>query len=181
MEPTSDGQTIQHRVPDDQALLAALGRVSIEHAFLDLVLKRTVKVLAGLTVEEADMALGYEGSASLRDLIKRLSAAKLGKASPEHLKLRALLAECDAVTEQRNGLIHRNWVGVDGNKEIFLLRHDGMVQFQPRAEYVLELADKIRSIAERLNAARLGTGFIAAALASREGSKVVATAKADRE
>lgn len=181
MEQSEGAPPVRHQVPSDQALLAALGRVSIEHAFLDLVLRRTVKTLAGLTLKEADSALAYEGSASLRDLIRRLSAAKLGKASPAHLKLRALLAECKAVTEWRNELIHHNWVGMDDSSTGLLLRADGMFSLQPDATTVQRLADKIQAAAQQLNGARLGAGFLAVALHEREGAKMLAAVKNEDE
>ena len=172
---------IRHQVPTDQALLAALGRVSIEHAFLDLVLRRTVKTLAGLSVKEADTALAYDGSATLRELVRRLSAVKLGKASPAHLKVRALLANCKAVTDWRNELIHHNWVGMDDTSAGLLMHADGMISLQPNADTVQSLADKIHTAAQQLNAARLRGGFIALALHEREGVKILEAVKREEE
>jgi hypothetical protein len=181
MEESEGALPIRHQVPSDEALLAALGRVSIEHAFLDLVLRRTVKTLAGLSVREADTALAYEGSATLRDLVRRLSAAKLGRAAPAHLKLRALLAECKAVTDWRNELIHHNWVGMDESGHGLLMQADGLLRLQPNAETVQTLADKINAAAQQLNGARLRGGFLAVALHEREGAKLLAAVKKDEE
>jgi hypothetical protein len=90
---------------------------------IDHVLRRTVKTLAGLTIEEADAALALEGSAQLRELIKKLGDKVLGRATPANFKLRAILANCRLVTSKRNSFVHSVWARTD-NGEAQLFGHD---------------------------------------------------------
>jgi hypothetical protein len=166
-----------HHLPDDESLLAALGRVSIQHAFLDLILRRTVMTLADLTIEEADRALAYAGSGELRELIRKLAIRRLGRASVAVLKLRALLSECEQVTARRNRYTHNAWAqSWLGDEPVLIGPHDQIPM--PGAMEVNHLADEIFAIAGRVNAARLHAGgFLFDALQQLKGSVAIAEAK----
>jgi hypothetical protein len=151
---------VQH-MPTDGETLAALGRVAVRHGFLELVLRRTVKTLAGLTVDEADRALAYDGPASLRDLAKKLANQKLGSASQATLKLRAVLAECKSVTDRRNALFHGQWV--EDEESAFMVGPESAMRI-PTAAEITVLAEEIFAVANRLNQSRFRDGFLIAAL-----------------
>src|SRR4051812_27654762 len=93
-------------VPENPALLAAIGKVAVCHGLLDHVLRRMVKTLTGLTVEQADLALARDGSAMVREMVRRLAVRKFGRESAATLKIRAYLAKCESLTERRNATIH---------------------------------------------------------------------------
>lgn len=146
----------------DGAVLAALGEVTIRHGFLDLVLRRTIKTLAGITVEEADKALARTGAAELRDLAERHAKRRLGKAHPAILQLKALLRECADSTEQRNRFTHDTWAKfLDGDAVTY--NHAGKTLPMPEASELTTLANHIYKTANALNEARM-TGFLAEAL-----------------
>jgi hypothetical protein len=163
-------------IPDDPDLLAAIGLVAIRHGFLDLILKRTVKTLAGLTLDEADRALAYESSSNVRDLIRRIATRTLGKASVPVLKLRAILTECERVTLQRNRLMHDVWTQVlDGDPMLFGVHGPAPL---PSVAELNKLADEIFALANTLNAARMHAGgFLFDALAAVAGLAAVAEEK----
>lgn len=166
-----------HHVPADEKLLAAVGRVSIRHGFLDLVLRRTVKILADITLEEADRALAHTGSRELRELIRKLAIRQLGKASVAVLKLQALLSECERVTARRNRYTHdvwsTDWLDSD---PVLVGPHDQIPM--PSAAEVEQLADEIFAIAGKINAARLHVGgFLFDALHESRGAAAIAEAK----
>jgi len=143
-------------------------RVSICHGWLDFVVKRTVKTLAGLTPSEADRALAYEGSASLRELVRKLAARKLGKAATATLKLRALLADCEAVTQQRNALIHSLYAR-EPEGDVMLISHDDKRTPIPKAAELEDLAARIWALAVTINNSRLDGGFVFEALMQQSG------------
>lgn len=146
--------------------LAALGEVSIRHGFLDLVLRRTIKTLAGVTIAEADKALARAGARELRELVERHAKRRLGKGHPDVLRLKAILRDCEDVTEQRNGLTHDLWAKfLDGDPVLY--RHDGATTQMPPAVEIKALADRILALALALNEARLD-GFLAEALRSAD-------------
>jgi hypothetical protein len=154
----------------DADMLAAVGAVSVRHSFLDHVLKRTVKTLAGLSVDEADKALARDGSAVLRELVLKLAKRRLGSASVATLKLKAILSRCEQVSEQRNSWIHNVWAVETGGEQLLIGPHGSAPV--PTAAQVKQLADEIYSIATELNAARL-SGFLAEALLTVDGKSVV--------
>ena len=66
-------------IPDDQELLAALGKVSLQNEHLNHILKMTIRSLANLTPQEAIDATQYEGARTLRDRIRKLARQRLGE------------------------------------------------------------------------------------------------------
>jgi hypothetical protein len=72
------GETMVFHVPEDPEWLKAFGRVSVVHTHLDHILRMLIKTLANVTVEVALNATDGEGSAALRDRIKKLAKQRLG-------------------------------------------------------------------------------------------------------
>ncbi len=73
---------ISFHVPQDSELLAAVGEVAIRHEQLSHILKMTIKSLTGVAPEEALKATTHEGSAQLRDRVRKMRERGLVK---EHL------------------------------------------------------------------------------------------------
>ena len=68
-------QIMVFHVPEDPEWLKAFGRASVVHTHLDHILRMLIKTLANVTVEVALNATEIEGSAVLRDQIKKLAEA----------------------------------------------------------------------------------------------------------
>jgi hypothetical protein len=104
-------------MPEDPAWQQAYGRVAIVHAQLDHILRMFIKSLAGVTVEEALAATEREGSAVLRDRIRKLAKSRLGEGQ-NLIKVQALVERCRQATERRNEWTH-NIIGrdMDGTEE----------------------------------------------------------------
>jgi hypothetical protein len=161
-DDTTPGRSMLMPHLPDAEVLAALGQISVRHGFLDLVLRRTIKTLAGITFTEADKALSRTGAAEMRDLVERHAKRRLGKAHPAVLQLKAILRDCEDATEQRNRLVHDPWAKfLDGDAVLY--RHTGDTLPMPSAAELKALADRIHTLALQLNEARL-EGFLAEAL-----------------
>jgi ribonuclease BN (tRNA processing enzyme) len=158
-------------IPEDKELLAAFGAVAISHGHLDHVLKRVVKTLAGLTPAEADRALAYEPSSSVRRIAAKLAQNNFGKASPVTLKLKAILHECELLTEKRNDLLH-SVVARQMDGKAKLLQADHSLRSMPAVKTLNRLAKQIQAVATEINNARmLPGGFIFDAMAKLKEPK----------
>jgi DNA-binding transcriptional MerR regulator len=156
-------------------VLAALGEISVRHGYLDLVLRRTIKTLSGVSIGEVDKALARTGAGEMQGMIDRLAKRRLRKEHPAVLRLKAILSDCERVTERRNQLTHAPWAKfLDG--EAVLYRATGETLKMPTMVELKALADEIHALATSLNAERLG-GFIAEALLDADGSAAIRDAK----
>jgi hypothetical protein len=159
---------ISFHVPDDPALLSALGHVTLRHEHLNHCLRMTIKTLANLTVEQALDATAYDGSRQLRQRITKLARRELGEGQAL-LKLQALLERCRRATDARNELIHGIWAKeLDG--EPVRRSEDHSWHPLPSERELLDLAEEMRDLTENLNTARL-EGFIAVEFSERRGQK----------
>lgn len=151
-------------VPDDAQLLAVLGEIALRHEHLNHILKMTIKSLANVSVEEAVRATRYQGSRQLRERVGKLARQRLGEGEPL-IRLQALLAECERVTEARNRFIHGLWAKeLDGDPQ---LRDEfGESGPVPTLDELRRLATEVELVAGKLNQARL-FGFLDKALQTR--------------
>ena len=158
--PQEGGQVLPH-LPDKEAL-AALGEISVRHGYLDFVLKRTIRDLADIPTDEADKVLSRTGSAELRSMVKRHAKQRLGKGHPYLLRLKAMLRDCQDVTEQRNRLVHDPWVRwYDGDGTAGRYR-DGEALKLPAISELKALGERIHLLASRLDWERLQGGLATA-------------------
>lgn len=144
-------------IPDDQELLVALGKVTLQNEHLNHILKMTIKSLANLTPQEAFDATQFEGSRILRDRIRKLARQCLGEGE-SLLKLQALLTRAGHLTDRRNALTHGLWAKeLDGDPGI--MRDFGELRPLPSVVELESLASEIRDLTDELNRARL-EGFL---------------------
>jgi hypothetical protein len=155
-------------------VLAALGRMTINHGFLDTVLKGAVMGLAGLTSEEADDALEYEGSRAMREMAKKLAVGKFGKANLATLKLVAILNRSARLTAKRNEYVHSLWIVTPG--EPTQLFGTGTPAKAPSANEINKLADDLFEVSKELHDAR-SKGFLRAALVGVTSPKALKALK----
>lgn len=159
---------VMFHVPEDQELLAAFGEVALRHEHMNHILKMTIKSLAGLTPAEALAATEYEGSSQLRERIKKIARKRLGEGTPL-LKLQAILANSQKLTEKRNDLVHGLWAQeLDG--EAHVRDAFGNTRPLPTAQELRALGKEIEQLTNHLNEERL-EGFLKQALSDREALK----------
>ncbi len=153
----SPNQWIYFGLPEDEKLLSTLGIMSIRHGQLEHVLKMTIKTLGNLSIEEALDATSRDGPAKLRKRIRKL-AQGIFREGETLLKLQALLARSERVTEQRNEMTHNLW-GHEMDGIPVVRKEDHSWETAPTFEEVNSLSKKIETITKELNDARL-QGFI---------------------
>ena len=151
-------------IPTDRELLAAVGEVALRHEHMNYILRMTIKSLSGITATEAIAATKYESSRQLRDRVRGLARKRLGE-GPALLKLQAIVASCEDLTEQRNDLIHGLWaIELDGDAHI--RDAHGRARPVPTASKLYTLAAAIDALTTDLNHERL-EGFLHEALSVR--------------
>lgn len=156
---------VTFHIPEDRELLAAFGEVALRHEHMNHILKMTIKSLADLTPAEALAATKYEGSGQLRERIRKIARKKLGEGTPL-LKLQAILANCERLTDRRNELMHGLWAQeLDG--EAYVRDAHGNTLPLPTAQELRDLGKEIEQLTKQLNFERL-EGFLKQALSKRE-------------
>lgn len=139
--------------PDDTELLAAVGKVALRSSLLDLVMKMTIVIITGMSVDDALCATARTPSRELRKRVRKLAKDRLGEGRAL-IELEAILSQAEKAIEDRNSLIHSDWVHDEDGKPIVqdpLKGHRPV----PTVEELEELAAQIRQIYLRLNTSRL--------------------------
>ena len=90
----------QLTIPKHPGLLEALGRLAVAHTHLELILRYTVKTLAGLSVKEALDATNRARISDVRRRIRKLFEQKK-PLELEKAKLEALLGAATRLSEER--------------------------------------------------------------------------------
>jgi hypothetical protein len=151
-------------VPEDPALLAAFGEVTLRHEHLSHILRMTIKTLAGLSVEEALDATAFDGASVLRERLRKHARQRLGE-GPALVKVQALVERCRRATDKRNAYVHSVWAQeLDGQAK----RRDsgnGWLPI-PTVQELQALSQELLVLTQELNHARL-EGFIHEALVAR--------------
>jgi len=149
------------RIPDDPAILAAVGKVALGHGQLDFMLRMTVKIILRISRREALDVTARQGSRQLGECVRRLAKQKIGKG--EALKrLNELLKRSSDAVGCRNKLLHRVWAYDEDGKPI-IHDDDDTPQPIPSVEELEAVATELAHIASELNEARL-KGFLREAL-----------------
>lgn len=150
-------------LPEDPAVLAAIGRIAIRHGQLDYSLRMTVKSLTGVSILEALDGTARQGSRELRERIKKIARKRLGEGDVL-VRLCAILERSQRATDRRNDLLHVLWCHeLDGGPVIRTERH--AFATIPTIEELDAVADELHKVANDLNFARLD-GFLKDALNS---------------
>lgn len=147
-------------LPEDERVLAAIGKISIRHGQLDLSLKMLIKALTGVTRAEAEAALEGETSSGLRERAKRL-ARKMPE-GPNLIRLQALLTRAKRATRHRNELMHSLWAEDPGRGTV-IQREGGVFEDVPKLEELEAVVEELTAVAYELNGARLD-GFLTESL-----------------
>lgn len=149
-------------IPEDPAVVAAVGRIALRHGQLDYILRMTIKTLAGLSIKDALDATARLGSRDLRERIRKLGRQRLGESTPL-LRLEAILQRAAKATDRRNHLLHTLWAHeLDGAA---VIRDEDNHTFKaiPMPAELDAVAATLAEIATELNTARLD-GFLSEAL-----------------
>ena len=155
-------------------LLASLGRVMVAHSHLDYTLRMTIKSLADVEFQVAYDATRYDGSAYLREQVRKHGRRRFGESAPQ-LQLRAILQRCEDVTARRNGYAHAIWGrefewGRESEGQPMVNTGDQNWRAYPPPDELDALASSIDAVREELNNARLH-GWLGIALAENPLSK----------
>jgi hypothetical protein len=153
-------------VPEDPEWLKAFGRVSVVHTHLDHILRMLIKTLANVAVEVALNATDSEGSAALRDRIKKLAKQRLGEGAAL-LGVQDIVERCRRVTERRNTLIHTTIASDWLDTEAILYRAGFPAAPLPTAQDLESLEKEIGQLIGEINQVRLN-GWLAEALAKSQ-------------
>jgi hypothetical protein len=157
---------ITFHVPSDEGLLAAFGQVALRHEHMNHILKMTIKSLTGVTPAEAIAATMFESSAYLRERVRKIARKRLGEGTAL-VKLQAILAQCQRLTERRNDLVHGLWAQeLDG--EAHVRDAYGGTKPLPTVEELRTLARELEQLTGYLNFERL-EGFLRQALETAKG------------
>ena len=152
---------LTHSFPNDEAL-AAIGKITLSHAWLDYALRMTVMDLAGVTKNEALDGTARQGSRELRERVRRLGKTRLGE-GPALVKLDALVHRAERATEQRNHLLHSVWARNLDRDGDFLREPDHSFRPAPTAKELENLTAEILDVVYSVINARLDA-FLKAAL-----------------
>lgn len=141
------------RVPDDPDFLRAFARLTISHAHLDHILRMTIKTLSGVSPKVAIDATSRQGSAELRERIRKLARHALGEGSAL-LQLQALLNRCEQATRRRNEIVH-GLIGQELDGELTVMTDANIWRSLPLASEVDALQSQIEALWQELNTLRL--------------------------
>jgi hypothetical protein len=149
--------SINLSLPEDLDLLEAAGRVALAHGQLELMLRMTIKTLAGLSIEEALSATQSGKNWELRRDTVALFNGKTKDISLR-LKLRAIVGKCERLSNERNRLLHNAWeLAADGSVVTTGPNHAWGHAATP--DDLRKLASEISNVVATLNRERL-EGFI---------------------
>jgi len=149
-------------IPEDPAVVGAVGRIALRHGQLDYILRMTIKTLGALSIQDALDATARLGSRDLRERIRKLARQQLGESAPL-LRLEAILQRAAKATDRRNRLLHSLWAHeLDGAP---VIRDEDNHTFKaiPTPDELDAVANALAEIATELNMARLD-GFLSEAL-----------------
>jgi hypothetical protein len=146
------------RIPTQPELWGALGRLAMAHTHLELILRYTVKTVAGLSVSEALDATEGARTSDVRRRIRKLFAQKK-TAESEVLKLDALLNRARVLSDKRNDFLHSAWSETEKGEAVRKQEGDHRWVRAPSKEDVDAVTTKIMDLAGEINDARLN-GFI---------------------
>lgn len=164
LEQDDATRQVAHRFPN-KAVLLAIGKMALSHAWLDNALRMIVRDLAGLSKEEALDGTARQGSRQLRERVRKLGLTRLGEGAAL-VKLDAILNRADRATERRNHLLHSVWgADLDEGKE-FLREPDHSFRAAPSAKELEKLVIDLVEVIYDIHNARFG-GFLEEALKSK--------------
>ena len=148
-------------LPEDPAILQAVGAGAIRHGHLDYCLRMCVRSLADVSIEQAIEATERDSSADLRRSITTLAKKRFGEGQTLVL-LKALLNRAAEATRKRNDLLHGFWAKELDGPEV--MRNRG-IEFGPipTVADLTKVADDLNTIATEIIEARL-QGFLCDAL-----------------
>jgi hypothetical protein len=150
-------------LPEDQQVLAAIGKIALRHGQLDYALKMAVRSLAGITTREAIDATARQSSRELRDRVRRLARKRFGEGEVL-VRLDAVLERSRQATEKRNELLHGLW-GTELDGGPVMRTHGHEFRAIPSTAEIEAAADDLAQVAKDLNFARL-EGFLRDALSN---------------
>jgi len=140
-------------MPDDPALLAAIGKVAIRHGLLHHILRMAVKTIADVTVDEGIAATEGQTFVDVARRVRKLAKQRLGDGAAL-VKLDALLERFRRANRRRNDLLHALWAQeLDGNPQVRTQGPDWSPI--PKASDLDALAEEMEQLTSEMNHARI--------------------------
>jgi hypothetical protein len=154
-------------LPEDPALLAAIGRVAVLHGHLEYCLRMTIKSLTGIDVGKSLHETELKDFRKLRCRIEEEARQRIGDRDAV-AKLLKILDRSRVATDTRNKLVHGFWCKRDGTPGIRTEhgKKPRVVEFRPipTIAELDDLANELDQVEGELNSAR-SKGFLKDALA----------------
>jgi hypothetical protein len=138
----------QLRIPTQPELWGALGPLAIAHTHLELILRYTVKTVAGVSVSDALDATEGERTSDVRRRIRKLFVQKK-TAESEVVKLDALLNRARLLSEKRNDFLHSAWSETEKGEAVRKREGDHRWVPAPSKEDVDAVTSEIMQLQER--------------------------------
>lgn len=155
-------------IPDDTALLAAIGRVAVAHAQLDYVLRLTIKVMEDRSHDDVMNDAKLRGSKALRKRIGKQADKRISDVGALK-KLKTLLEKAKGAADRRNEYLH-NVFGSDDRAKYWTHTEYGKSYDLPSVAQLNDLTEKLQLIMKELNTARR-KGWLVQALDKKKTKK----------
>jgi len=140
-------------IPEKHILvLWQLGRLAVAHGNLEMVQIMCLKILEGLTPDEA--VRKYRGSAASKirkKIIDHIATSSLSANDKDEVEKQ--INKARDLSEERNGLLHRFWGKV--GSEWRTSPDEDMWEPMPSAAYLKDLVARIEAIRRKINYSRL--------------------------
>jgi hypothetical protein len=152
-------------IPDECAILAAVGRIALRHSQLDYVLRLILKDAGDLEFSEAMRDSKLDRATKLRERVRKCIKDRVGE---DISKLDRLLGRAKTASDDRNDLLHSVWAkNKDG--ELVMRGDDKGAHPCPSVEELNKVADTLATLVTDFNEERL-RGFIQKATGRRKKS-----------
>jgi len=149
-------------LPQDQRILAAIGKIALRHGQLDYQLRMVVRTLANVTIAEARDATALQGSSELRRRVRRHARRRLGE-SEAMVRLDALLERSRRASDRRNELLHGLWAQELDGRPLIQNKYQYFEPI-PTLDNLEDLATELFNVAQALVESCLVGGFVHRAL-----------------
>jgi hypothetical protein len=139
-------------LPQDPALLAAIGKVAVRYGQLEYGLKLTIKSILGISIPDALAATERKTSHQLRESIVKEARRRFGDGLVL-VSLKALLEKSREATNRRNSLLHGLWATELNGRQVHRASGHILGPIPPVAE-LDALADELYLVGKELNQER---------------------------
>jgi len=161
--------SIELRVPEDNKLLAALGRLAVAHGNMEMVLVMCVKSIESISLKTVLKDFRKKSAANLRQRIE-WAAANTFESDDDKKEVKTLLHEARCASDQRNDLLHCFW-GKNNDGDWRCSGNENNWKKLPQVEVINELVNATINITRKLNESRQKDCGVICRLAKQRGGR----------